>query len=389
MQNRPTRTVAESTFIVLANGAGPAPPASGLIDYLVTRKAKQVTVVFHPLTAEDASRHIITTYIPKRSPRTRTVRLPSHPPYTFPLDLLVPPQLPRVSAWFAFNNLLCARGLLARSARRAGTVVYWAVDFVPDRFGAHRPLTRVYDLLDAYCCRQADLRIELSQAALEGRNARHEIAPGAGAPHLIAPVGAWLDHVAVTPEDGWKSRRIAFVAHLVERMGGDTLIQAMALLADRGVEVVADIAGRGPLENTLRAEAARRGLQNRVRFHGFISDPRKLECLLSQAAIGLAPYSTRLDSFTRYADPSKLKSYLAAGLPILMTDVPPNARALARDAGAQVLPDDPMAFADAIERTLADAIAWRRRRAAALRYALQFDWNTIVGNVLQTAGFDS
>ena len=57
-------------------------------------------------------------------------------------------------------------------AGRAKQVVYWAVDFVPDRFGARSLMTRAYDALDAYCCQHVDLRIELSAAALEGRDAR-------------------------------------------------------------------------------------------------------------------------------------------------------------------------------------------------------------------------
>jgi glycosyltransferase involved in cell wall biosynthesis len=374
--------------MVLVNGTTGSPPVTGLLEYLVTHAARRVTAVSHPLTMEDGNHHEITTYVPGREPQKRTFKLPARPPYTYPLDALLPLRSPRVDGWFAFNNLLSARGLLERRAGRAKQVVYWAVDFVPDRFGARSLMTRAYDALDAYCCQHVDLRIELSAAALEGRDARHAIASGDGAPRVVAPVGTWLDRVPVTPQDGWRSRRVVFIGHLVERMGGDTVIEAMALLADRGVDVTADIAGRGPLEEHLRSESARLGLQDRVHFHGFISDHRELERLLAGAGVALAPYSTRVESFTRYADPSKLKSYLAAALPILMTDVPPNAQELAEHAGAQVLADDPVAFADAIEHTFSDPNAWQRRRGAARHHARHFDWNIIVGNVLKTAGFE-
>jgi glycosyltransferase involved in cell wall biosynthesis len=389
MRKSAARDITESTFVVLAHGTDDAPPAAGLIEYLALRGARRLTTVFHPLSKEDGNRREITIYEAGRRPRRRTIRLPARPPYTYPLDLLVPPRYPRADGWFAFNNLMCARGLLERRAGRVAKVGYWAVDFVPDRFGAGNLLTRTYDLLDDHCCRHADLRIELSQAALAGRDARHGIPSDAGAPRVIAPIGAWLERVPVTSEDAWKSRRIAFVGHLVERMGGDTVIEAVSLLASRNVDVVVDIAGRGPLEEQLRADAARRGLQDKVRFHGFIPDHRELERLLSQAAVALAPYSTRVESFTRYADPSKLKSYLAAGLPILLTDVPPNAQELARNAGAEVLADDPAAFAEAIERALADGEEWRRRRVAALEYVRSFDWNAIVPRVLNAAGFEA
>jgi len=50
--------------------------------------------------------------------------------------------------------------------------------------------------------------------------------------------------------------------------------------------------------------------------------------LLSSASIGLATYLESEESFTQFADPGKLKNYLAAGLPIVMTRVPYNADSL-------------------------------------------------------------
>jgi glycosyltransferase involved in cell wall biosynthesis len=272
---------------------------------------------------------------------------------------------------------------------RAETVAYWAVDFVPDRFGPGTLATRIYDAVDRYCCLHADLRIELSKAALAGRDARHHLSGGEGASRAIAPIGAWLDRVAVCPENAIEQRRVVFIGHLVERMGGDTVIEAAAQLAARNVEVRVDIAGRGPLEDELRAMAAQKGVADRVTFHGFISDHRRLEALLAEAAVALAPYSTRVESFTRFADPSKLKSYLAAGLPILVTEVPPNAEELERDGGAEIVADDPTEFAAAIERLLSDPTAWAARREAALCYARQFDWNNIVETALKAAGFET
>ncbi len=374
--------------MVLVNGAMGSPPASGLLEYLVKSGARVVAVA-HPLTVEEGNAHEITTYEPGREPRTRVRRLPARPPYTYPLDALVPVCTPRVDGWFAFNNLLCARGLLERRRGRARRVIYWAVDFVPDRFGPHNPMTRAYDALDSYCCRHADLRVELSGAALDGRDARHNLTRDVGAPRVVAPVGAWLERVPVSSEEGWRSRRVVFIGHLVERMGCETAIRAISLLAERGFDVTADIAGRGPLESRLQEEAARHGLKERVRFHGFMSDHSELERLLSQAAVALAPYSTRVESFTRYADPSKLKSYLAAGLPILLTDVPPNASELQEHGGAEVVADDPIAFADAIERTLVNPDDWQRRRGDALAHARNFDWNRIIGNVLTAAGLQA
>jgi len=381
------RRVSDSTFFVAVNGAGPSPPASGLIDFLLKHRARRLTTVFHPLEPEQDPHHVITVYEPDTEPRVRRVRLPSRPPFTYVLDPFVPLWPERVDAWFGFNNLACARGLLARRMGRADTVVYWAVDFVPDRFGDN-VLTRAYDRLDALCCRSADGRIELSEAALQGRSERLALGPKA-APGYVVPVGAWLDRVVVTPADGWNARRVLYVGHLVPRQGVGLLVEALELLARRGVDFEAEIAGSGPQEEELRQRVAGAGLDPKVRFPGFISDQRDVEAFLAQGSIAIAAYDPADNVLTQHADPSKLKAYLAAGLPIVMTDLPHNSRELADRAGAELIPFDAEALADAIERALGDPERWRERHEAALRYAKGFDWGALLEKPLRSLGFEA
>jgi glycosyltransferase involved in cell wall biosynthesis len=381
------RAVSDSTFAVVANGFRDSPPAGPFVEHLLRHGARRVTAIFHPLTADGDSRHEITVFERGSPARTRHWRLPSRPPLTYPLDFFVPPWPAAVDGWFAFNNLACARGLLARRLGRARLVAYWAVDFVPGRFG-DSPLTRVYDAVDRHCCLHADVRFELSRAALEGRSARHGLAPGEGAPAQVVPIGAWLERLPRTPEDGWKARRIVFLGHLVPRQGVGVFIEALAELRRRGVEFEAEIAGRGPIEGDLRRMAAKLGLDGTLLFRGFIASHREVEAFLASGSVAVAPYDPTGESFTRFADPSKLKSYLAAGLPILTTDVPPNARELEERGAAEVVPFEPAGIADAMQRALESPATWSGRRAAALSLAQEFDWPAILDGALEAAGFD-
>lgn len=278
-------------------------------------------------------------------------------------------------------------GIAARARGRAGAVVYWAVDFVPDRFGAGSPLTRAYDRLDRWVCRHADHWVDLSRPALEGRAARHGFGPAETAHARVVPVGVWLDRVPTVTEDGWRARRVAFLGHLVPRQGVAQLVEAIALLRRRGDDVTLAIAGHGPQEEELRRGVAALGMGDAVRFHGFLSDHRDVEAFLATASVAAAPYETSADSFTRFADPSKLKSYLAAGLPIVMTDVPHNAAELAERGGAEVVAYEAEAIAAGILRCLESPAGWRARRAAALAYARGFDWNTVLAAALAPMGF--
>jgi glycosyltransferase involved in cell wall biosynthesis len=189
-------------------------------------------------------------------------------------------------------------------------------------------------------------------------------------------MGAWIDRVPTTQPDGFGRRRIVFLGHLVPRQGVAMLLDALTSLGD----MEADVIGTGPLETELREHARRARIP--VTFHGYVADHREVEELLSRSSVAVAPYAETDETFTRYADPGKLKAYLAAGLPIVLTDVPPNARELASEAGAEVVADDPAALADAISRALASPELWQVRRESALAYAARFDWEVLLGDLL-------
>ncbi|MGH3118840.1 MAG: hypothetical protein ACRDQ2_17350, partial [Gaiellales bacterium] len=162
---RETRRVSDATFVLEANGAYEGLPFAAVRQFLVDRGARRVTTIVHPLTPEAPSEHVVERWDRAvGAARRRRVTLPSRPPWTYPLDLIVPPLPPPADVYVGFNNLACSRGIAARTVGRVQRVAYWAVDFVPDRFGARRPLTVAYDTLDSWVCRRADVRFEVSAA---------------------------------------------------------------------------------------------------------------------------------------------------------------------------------------------------------------------------------
>lgn len=370
------------SIAIAANGFADG-PAQALRDYLVERGA-QVYAVWHPLSPEDGTGHVIETWAKGQMTATRTIRLPLRPPTSYVIDPLVPLRIPRVDVWFGFNPSACARGLLARRFGRARIVVLWSVDFVPDRFGSGTLQTRIYDWIDKLCCTKADARIELTEVAAAARNRRHGLPPDGRRTHVV-PMGAWLDRVPTVGLEAHERRRVVLLAHLVRRQGADLLLDVLAL---PDVDVSAEIIGTGPLEQSLRAQARDLGLENKVTFHGFVADHRDVERVLAGASIGVAPYRPGERTFTTHADPGKLKAYVAAGLPVVLTDVPPNAVELATDAGAEIVPFDARALADAIRRLLDAPEEWQRRSSAALAYALRFDWNVLLDDLADKLGLE-
>lgn len=67
--------------------------------------------------------------------------------------------------------------------------------------------------------------------------------------------------------------RFLFLASLTKRKRPELVLEAARKLRDRGYDFHIDIAGSGPLEETLRQRAEHSSLGSHIRFHGQVSQP--------------------------------------------------------------------------------------------------------------------
>lgn len=378
--------ISDSTFTIVANGFADG-PAQPLRDYLLAKKAKKIIMINHPLVAEGSNKHLITTYKKGKQVAQKAYRLPNHPPYTFIFDPMAPIWVEASDAWFAFNNLAALKGLRQKKRGKTDKVYYWAVDFVPNRFGKN-PMTTAYNWVDKKVCTEADGRIELAQTAILKRPEYLGLYKNKIAPALVAPMGTWLDRTPKTTPASWKNKKVVYLGHLVERQGVATLVNALAILIKNDPEITAEIIGGGPEGEPLRKLAKKLGISKQVTFHGFVKDHKDVESILASGTIAAAPYVNDKTSFTQFADPGKLKAYLGASLPIVLTDVPPNAKELEALGAAVVVEDNPDAVATGLNKLLSDKKAWELAQASASRVAKEFDWNNIMKTTLSKLGFE-
>jgi glycosyltransferase involved in cell wall biosynthesis len=115
---------------------------------------------------------------------------------------------------------------------------------------------------------------------------------------------------------GWPSDRpiLLTVRRLASRMGLDRLVSAMVEIVRSVPEVLLLIAGKGPLAETLRAQVAALGLEQHVRFLGFVPD-NDLPLAYRGADINILP-TDMLEGFGLSAAEA-----LAAGTPSMVTPV--------------------------------------------------------------------
>lgn len=92
-----------------------------------------------------------------------------------------------------------------------------------------------------------------------------------------------IDVERYTPDPGEKtvSPTLVFVGRLKEYKHVDLVIEAVAALDRRDVDVELHVAGKGDQEESLRRLARRLGVEEKVRFRGFVSEEEKLHLLRS------------------------------------------------------------------------------------------------------------
>lgn len=157
------------------------------------------------------------------------------------------------------------------------------------------------------------------------------------------------------------------VGRLVPKKGFDTLIDACALLSERGIGFDATIVGEsGEHEPQLRRQIGAHGLDTRIRLAG----PMPQAALFDQyrrATVFCLPCRV-LDSGDRDGLPNVIVEAMACGVPVVTTDVSGIPEMVTNGVnGLLVAPDDAHALADAVARLDADPALARRLSTAGMR----------------------
>ncbi len=169
--------------------------------------------------------------------------------------------------------------------------------------------------------------------------------------------------------------RLLSVGRCIEKKGYATLIDACALLRGRGLDFECVIVGGGPLEESLRARIAERGVGECVRLAG-PQPQEEVRRLLSASALFVLACASEpgggMDTL-----PTVIAEAMAAGLPVVSTRLAGIPEMVTHgETGLLVGERDPEALAGALESLLRDpALAGRMgacgKAAAAERFAVQ------------------
>jgi glycosyltransferase involved in cell wall biosynthesis len=174
---------------------------------------------------------------------------------------------------------------------------------------------------------------------------------GAFAP-VPSSVGAALRAELGIPSD---ALLVGCIARLAEVKNHATLLRAVQSLSDRWRQLHLVLVGGGELQGTLETLATDLGIRDRVHFAGFRPNEPNLHHLFD-----ISTLASLSEGF-----PNSLVEAMAAGRPVVATNVGGNVDAVRPETGILVPAEDPPRFAAALEQLLSDERLRRRMGIAA------------------------
>ena len=166
---------------------------------------------------------------------------------------------------------------------------------------------------------------------------------------------------------------IVYAGHLYAWKGVDVLLEALRELGDVRGLIVGGYEKEPDLAR-LREQAARLGIADRVTFTGLVAPPAVAGHLRAGSVLVLPNPASAIS--TRFTSPLKLFEYMAAGRPIVASDLPSIREVLRHEQNALLVePGDAAALAAGVRRLLDDRPLADRLAQAAVTDVASYSWD--------------
>lgn len=362
-------------------------PSHSLEDY-IKDKVKKLIFIGHPFVFAKDPRSHIRTYTNKNAQKQELFSslIVSNQILSIVKDFFLTlwwlfPQ-GKIDLYVGVDGTNAFVGILLKKIGRVNTVVFYTIDYVPDRFPS-KILNGFYHFFDTFAVKHADKVWNLSDIMVKERE-KKGISVEYRKKQIVVPVGT---EIAVKPKPLSKIKRysVAHMGHLIEKQGVQLFIQSIPDIVKQIPKFHAEIIGGGEYEATLKGLAKDLNVAKYITFHGFIKDHTEVEELLSRCACAIAPYIDSKENYVRYTDPGKVKAYLAVGLPIVITKVPSIADLIHKKKTGFAVKDRPEEVSQAVVNLLKDDKLLEQYRQNAAQMAEEYRWDNIFDKALSSS----
>lgn len=361
-------------------------PTQALVEYLTSKnRAGEILFIGHPLFPGQNNENTSFCFYYQKGELIKKEyhrHFSTFSPLCYFIDFLLSCfwGLKTKQKWDLFiglNNLNALSGLVLKLLGQVKKVIFYGVDYVPQRF--ENPLMNyLYHLTDKICVYHVDQVWSLSPKMVEAR-LKYKNIKIKKSKNKIVPMGVWFNEIKRPPFNKIKKHTLVFMGHLLKKQGVQTVIKAMPEIIKKIPDFQFMIIGTGEYGAELKRLVKKMSLTDKVTFTGLIKNYQKMVQLISQSACAVALYQkgNKQRNFTYYTDPGKIKDYLGAGLPIILTDVPPNAQEIEKAGCGVIINDNKKEVAQAVIKIMENEKKLKQYKKNALKLAQKYDWPKI------------
>lgn len=281
--------------------------------------------------------------------------------------------------FIGLESINAIAGIFLRKIGKVEKVVYYVFEYSPNRYN-QKWFNRLYLWLDQFCVKNADFVWDVSS---EYKKVRIQIGldPQSTSYIIHVPIGLYADQISTSLESEIIPQSLVFMGSLGPENGPDIAVEAFKILEEKFPQSKLHIIGAGKGIDELKKLVNTLNLNEKVVFHGYIIKRKELTETLSKFQIALAPYKYSPGAPRLYGYAIKIQLYLAAGVPVVTSMVPPLGKKAAEEGAALQVDDNPRDFAGAITKILSNRKIYNDLR----KNANQFNRDLIWENVFNTA----
>jgi len=167
--------------------------------------------------------------------------------------------------------------------------------------------------------------------------------------------------------------RVLYAGQLYPWKGVDVLVDAIARVPDARLVILGGIPGEADA-GRIRARAEELGIADRVELRGHVPQAEVARELARARVVAVPVRQTEMTR--RHTSPLKAFEAMAAGRPVVASDLPSSREFLRHGENAWLVPpDDAAALADGLTRLLGDDAVSERIARAAFDEAVAFSWD--------------
>jgi glycosyltransferase involved in cell wall biosynthesis len=273
-------------------------------------------------------------------------------------------------------------GIFLKLFGKTNYLIFYTIDFTGQRFSS-KLLNSLYILLDKMAYLFADEVWDVSDGMrILRKKLNYKLD---SKKEKIVPIGIFPQDFQSISKTRNKYK-IIYLGSLTYIMGVQLAIDALPVLLKHFPKLTMEIIGTGEYKDELLRLVKKKKLESVITFLPTI-DRRLIISELYSGTIGIAPYINKEGSFKKYCDPTKVKEYFGAGLPVIITKVPLIHRDISKYPLGISIHYNKTEYIDAIDKILSDKKFYQKCLDNIRNFIKEYYWDNIYTQALSL--FDS